>query len=126
MAAQDLLAHHKAVHQLQKDISSNAEQSAIGMNNKISNKIQNVATTHYISDIKNAAAAKIASNNEHAAQLHQMANAVTSANNQVTAQANTLLGNAQKVAGMELHLSGILYDLKCENYESKLIRHERS
>ena len=105
MAAQ-LQAHHQAVHEMHREMTNNAEQSATAMNAKVSNKMQDSTTQHYIGDIKNAAAAKIADNNKHAQELHQLANTVTAANTAVQAKANELLKNAGLVAAHELHTQG--------------------
>ena len=102
-----MLAHHQAVDQLHKDITANAELAAIGMNTKLANRIKNAATADYIADVKNTAAAKIADNNNHAAELHQVANAVASGNVQIQTQANNMVNNAAQVAAQELHTTGM-------------------
>ncbi len=107
-----LQTHNQAVHNLLKDISNNAEQAANNMKNKMANNIMNKATTNYIADIRNAAAAKIADNNNHAAELHQVANAVTAGSAQIQTQANNLVENANRIASQELHAPGGYFEFK--------------
>ena len=76
-------------------------------NAAISSSAKNATTAHYIADVTGAAAAKIKDNNEHAAELHQLANKITEGNEKITAKANEFVGNAGVIAQQELHTPGL-------------------
>ena len=76
-------------------------------NAAISSSAKNATTAHYIADVTGAAAAKIKDNNDHAADLHQLANKITEGNEKITAKAKELVGNAGVIAAQELHTPGL-------------------
>lgn len=76
------------------------------MGTAVANSIRNATNAHFIADVKNAAVAKIKQNNAHAAELHKLANAVTSQNTKIATKANEYLNNAAVAAGHELVTPG--------------------
>ena len=105
-AEHQIHAHEQAVQDLHKDIASNAEISAAQMGTAIANSAQNATKALFIADVKNAALASVKDNNAHAAQFHQLANAISAQNTKVAAKANEYLNNAGASIPHGIHTPG--------------------
>ena len=116
---QQIHTHEQAVHQMHKEIVSNAENAAAQMGTAVANKVKNATNAHYIADVKNAAVAKIKDNNAHAAQLHQLANAVTAQNAKVAAKANEYLNSAVVGAANDLHMPGTCFGCNFHHFRKQ-------
>lgn len=106
-------AYDQAVHELHKEIVSNAENSAAQLGTVLATGIKNATNANYIADVKNAAVLKIENNNKHVAELNQHAKAVNTQNPKIAAKANEYLSSAVVAAGQQLHIPGYCFMITC-------------